>query len=100
VLFFIDLKCSDRNLYRVLLATIRQLAKCPCPHCLIEQHRINGLGTRVDDQRRNHLRTDTEQCRHRVETSRFWIYEKGKGVKSQRVEDLLHEKSYTPTRVR
>ncbi|PPQ85893.1 hypothetical protein CVT26_001311 [Gymnopilus dilepis] len=37
---------------KILLATIRQLAKCPCPRCLIQKCRIGGLGTRVDDQRR------------------------------------------------
>ena len=87
-------------IHRVLLATIRQLAKCPCPCCLIEQRWINGIGTHVDDQRQSHLQTDTKQHRQRVETSHFWIYQKGKGVKSQCVEDLLHEKSYTPTQVR
>ncbi|KAF9539268.1 hypothetical protein CPC08DRAFT_651222 [Agrocybe pediades] len=83
---------------KILLATIRPLGRCPCPRCLIEKRRIDGLGTKADDQRRAHLRVDTAQRRGKVENSRRWIYKHGRAVKSKKVEENLFEESYVPTR--
>ncbi|KDR76734.1 hypothetical protein GALMADRAFT_225666 [Galerina marginata CBS 339.88] len=83
---------------KILLATIRYLARCPCPRCGIQKRRIGGLGTHVDNQRRQHIRVDTQQRQEKVEISRKWIFVHGKGVKSKPVEDLLQEDSYIPTR--
>ncbi|KAH9487419.1 hypothetical protein JR316_0001494 [Psilocybe cubensis] len=109
----IVIKCSDgivRRIFpriftysadypeKILLATIRYLAKCPCPRCLMPMFRIGDLGTRVDDQRRQHTRVDTASRQHKVEISRQHIFERGKGVKSTAVENLLQEDSSTPTR--
>lgn len=90
---------SYQNVNRILLATIRYLAKCPCPRCLIPMVRISGLGTHIDEQRRRHMRIDTEHRREKVEISRKYIYEGGRGIKSKAVEDLLKEDSLVPTRV-
>ncbi|PPQ82246.1 hypothetical protein CVT25_008397, partial [Psilocybe cyanescens] len=109
----IIMKCSDgvtRRIFprfftysadypeKVLLSTIRNLAKCLCPRCYIQKRHVNALGTNVDCQRRSHKHVDTEHRQDRVNISRKWIYEHGKGVKSKFVEDLLQEKSYVPTR--
>ena len=88
------------NHYRVVLSTIRYLAACPSPRTLIQKKYISALGTTVDEQRCQHLRIDDECRREKVETARRFIFEKGLGVKSTKVEGLLKEESYTPTRVR
>ena len=85
---------------RVILATIRYLGGCPCPRCLIKKDQIGALGTKADEQRRSHLRTDTEHRQHGVNKTRTWIFDKGRGVNSTWVEDLLQPDSWVPTRVR
>ena len=95
-LFFL---ITNVHLYRVILATIRYLASCPCPCCFIKKEHISGLGTKADNQRRGHLRTDTEQRQSKVNQSRTWIFENGRGVNSTWVNDLLQEDSWIPTRV-
>lgn len=82
------------------MATIRYLGGCPCPRCFIKKDQIGALGTKVDDQRRTHLRTDTEHRQHQVNKTRTWIFNKGRGVTSTWVEDLLQADSWVPTRVR
>jgi len=84
---------------RVLLATIRYLGSCPCPRCFIKKEYISGLGTKVDDQRRANLRIDTERRQSKVENSRTWIFDSGRGINSTWVNNLLQEDSWTPTRV-
>jgi hypothetical protein len=85
---------------RVILSTIRYLAGCPSPQTLIQKKYISALGTRADEQRRQHLRIDDEHRREKVETARRFIFEKGFSVKSTKVESLLKDESYTPSRVR
>ena len=101
---FLSVNCSISFLsfehYRVILSTIRYLAACPSPWTLIQKKYISALGTTVDEQRRQHLRIDDERRREKVETAHRFIFEKGLGVKSTKVESLLKEESYTPTRVR
>jgi hypothetical protein len=84
---------------RVLLTTIRYLGSCPCPSCFIKKEYISGLGTKADDQRRAHVRTDTERRQSKVEQSRKFIFENGRGVNSTSVNNLLQEDSWIPTRV-
>jgi hypothetical protein len=84
---------------RVLIATIRYLANCPCPQCFTKKIHAGALGSRVDDQRRSHFRVDTQPRQRKVETSRKYIFEQGRGVNSKYVNDVLQEDSYTPTRV-
>jgi hypothetical protein len=84
---------------RVLIATIRYLANCPCPQCFTKKIHAGALGTRVDDQRRSHFRVDTQPRQRNVETTRKFIFEQGRGVNSTYVNNILQEDSYTPTRV-
>lgn len=86
---------------RVLLATIRNLGKCPCPRCLILKEQIHEMGTVRDMQRRG-AKTDRVSdihLRRTVDGARKAIYHYGKGVKSTSVEDRLADKSYVPTAV-
>jgi len=84
---------------RVLIATIRYLANCPCPQCFTKKIHAGTLGTRVDDQRRSHSRVDTQSRQRKVESTRKYIFEQGRGVNSMAVNDILQEDSYIPTRV-
>lgn len=83
----------------MLLASIRYLAACPCPRCLIKKSQIGALGTHVDEQRRAHIRVDDERRRDRIDLTRGWIYEKGKSVNSKNIDDILQAESLVPTRV-
>ena len=84
-------------LIRVLLATVRFLGNRPCPRCFIHISQIKDIGSHVDDQRRAHIRVDTDRRQDRVNMSRKWIFEKGRGVNS--LNDLLQDDCYIPTRV-
>jgi hypothetical protein len=97
--FFLYFLTNAVNTYRVLLATIRYLGSCPCPVCFIKKADISGLGTKADDQRRDHVRMDTERRQSKVEKSRTYIFENSRGVNSTWVNDLLQEDSWIPTRV-
>ncbi|THU93782.1 hypothetical protein K435DRAFT_669587 [Dendrothele bispora CBS 962.96] len=83
---------------KVLLASIRSLGRCPCPHCLVEKDQIRQLGTRWDRQRRETKpRIDTEKRRSLIERMRKWIFSFGYKVVSQAVETFLQPYSYVPT---
>ena len=86
--------------HRILIASIRNLGRCPCPRCLIPLDRVTKMGMRQDmAQRRTLARIDDVKRRNRVETAREKIYEKGYVVGSRVVEDLLQEDSLVPTAV-
>lgn len=87
------------SLNRVLLATIRSLAKCPCPRCFVEKGKIERLGTQADIHVRQRERCDDHPRRADVEHTRSWIYERGYGINSVHVDRVLASKSYVPTRV-
>lgn len=63
------------------------------------ENQIKDIGSHVDDQRRAHIRVDTERRQKKVNMSQKWIFEKGRGVNSQAVNDILQEDSYVPTQV-
>ena len=84
---------------RVLLATIRSLAKCPCPRCFVEKDKIPRLGLKVDKRTRERERVDDHPRRKNVELTRTWIFERGYRLNSVYVDRVLGPKSYIPTRV-
>ncbi|THU78624.1 hypothetical protein K435DRAFT_699735 [Dendrothele bispora CBS 962.96] len=84
---------------KVLLATIRLLGHCPCPHCLVEKNQIHQLGNHWDRVRRERkARIDTEQRRNLINNMRKWIFDWGYRIASQAVEAFLQPFSYTLTR--
>ncbi|GLB33254.1 hypothetical protein LshimejAT787_0101380 [Lyophyllum shimeji] len=83
---------------KVLLATIRYLANCPCPRCLIDKDQIFKMGTKFDRRQRENTREDTPNRRSWIERARQFIFEKGLGVMSAAVERLLKPRSWVPTR--
>ncbi|KAK7689513.1 hypothetical protein QCA50_007305 [Cerrena zonata] len=83
---------------KVLLATVRNLGKCPCPRCLLPKARISDIGMHYDFSRRVNLQRSSGAAQIRkVTVARAAIYEWGKGLKSTAVENLLGAESYVPT---
>jgi hypothetical protein len=86
--------------YRVIIASIRNLGRCPCPRCLIPLDRAANMGMQRDmTQRKNLARIDDANRRDRVKAAREHIYEKSNGINSKGVENLLQETSLVPTTV-
>jgi hypothetical protein len=86
---------------RILLACMKFLGKCPCPHCLVSKDKIGRLGDKHDWLTRTHdYRIDDRHRQHWIERVREMIFIEGRGVISQAVERLIGAKSLVPTRVR
>ena len=60
---------------------------------------VAGLGTTVDWQCRDHEWTDTLSWIAWIDAAHKAIFEKGTGVTSTRVENILKERSEVPTHV-
>jgi hypothetical protein len=60
---------------------------------------VGGLGTNVDRQRRDHEWTDTLSQIAQIDAAHKAIFEKGAGVSSTRVKNILKERSEVPTHV-
>ncbi|KAJ7695466.1 hypothetical protein B0H17DRAFT_930752 [Mycena rosella] len=83
---------------KVLLATIRNLGKCPCPRCLVTKDKLDQVGTARDDKIRvTSKRVDDEDLRSTIQKARDRIYRWGRTIKSITVERLLSPKSWVPT---
>jgi hypothetical protein len=86
---------------RILIASIRNLGRCPCPRCLIPLDRVIDMGKRRDMTQRGTLaRIDDMSRRNRIDSAREIIYEKNYAVDSNPVENLLKVDSLVPTAVR
>ncbi len=80
---------------KVLLATIRYLATCPCPRCFVQKKDIAAMGTKLDAGRRDkNARHDNEERRRVVNLTRSWIYEKGLAVTSKYLDNVLRPQCY------
>lgn len=82
---------------RVLLATIRDKGLFPCVRCHVAKNDLDRLGQQHDMKIRLRIR---EYMGQKVKDARDWIYKKGRGIKSQAVENLLKPYSLVPTEVR
>ncbi|KAJ2965454.1 hypothetical protein NUW54_g14114 [Trametes sanguinea] len=84
---------------KMLLATLRDKGRCPCPRCLTTFDRIDRLGTREDiEARKLNTRAPTAEQDRLVQEARELIYDSGYVVNSDHVEALLREQSLVPTR--
>ncbi|KAJ3751241.1 hypothetical protein DFH05DRAFT_1532440 [Lentinula detonsa] len=73
--------------------------RCLCPWCLILKEDIAKLGMKRDMKNRiKKLRRDSLQLRARVDKARKLIFEKGFGVESTAVKNLLDSESLTPVK--
>jgi len=87
---------------KVLIATIRDMGRCPCPRCTIKKEDFGALGTTIDAKsRQTNQRHDDEHFRATVQEARNNIYQGGYALGSEPgVEILLREQSLVPTLVR
>ena len=84
--------------YRILLASIRNLGRCPCPRCLIPLDRAPNMGRPRDmAQRTSLVRVDDLVLHSRIKAAREMIYMKNYKTDSKVVEDLLQHNSLVPT---
>uniref|UniRef100_A0A0W0FPN8 Uncharacterized protein n=1 Tax=Moniliophthora roreri TaxID=221103 RepID=A0A0W0FPN8_MONRR len=84
---------------KVILASIKFLAECPCLLCLVKKSQISQLGTKADMRHHeNKPREDSAFQRDRVEMSRTLMYEKGYSVNNQTMNELLSKWSGLPHR--
>jgi hypothetical protein len=92
----------DTQIYRrILIGSIRNLGRCPCPRCLIPLDRVVNMGQHRDmTQRETLARVDDVSRRNRVASAREIIYEKNYAVDSKAVDNLLQVDSLVPTAVR
>ncbi|VDC05049.1 unnamed protein product [Peniophora sp. CBMAI 1063] len=85
---------------KVLLATIRNMGKCPCPRCAVAKEKIGDLGMERDDARRaRDARTDNHAYQYDVRAAHSAVYERGKPIRGVDVEGALGAQSYVPTKV-
>ncbi|KAJ7799440.1 hypothetical protein B0H14DRAFT_3491588 [Mycena olivaceomarginata] len=83
---------------RILLATIRNLGKAPCPRCYLPKEKIEDLGTARDEKKRETLaRTDEHVCNGTIRRIQDWIYTRGRTVTSSTFDFFLLARSWTPT---
>ena len=85
----------------MLLATLRDKGRCPCPRCLTTFSDIAALGTFADRAARQaKARPPAPEREAIVATARDLIYGSNYVVNSEHVEGLLAEQSLVPVRVR
>ncbi len=88
-------------IYRVLLASIKQLGKYPCPTCLVSKQDIHRLGTKRDARTRTcHKRADHDVYRSKIKFARNIIYLNGGLLNGKWLDGLLNKESLVPTQVR
>lgn len=89
---------SQQSIIRILIATIRNLGRCPCPRCLITIDRVQNLGMARDmRQRETMAREDNIRRRNLIDAARKVIYERNFRVNSAGVEKMLRDMSLVPT---
>ncbi len=84
---------------RVLLATIKNLGRSPCPRCLIKKDQIPSVGTKADMSLRRKLRVDSQHRQAKVEKARSLMFNSSAAVTSKQVERILGDQSMVPTHV-
>lgn len=95
--FFLRESCY-LSIYRVLIATIKDMGLCPCPRCLTPKNSFSSLGLVRDMKSRlTNLRVYTMA---KVIQARDFIYRYGNTVDGVKVEHTLGEGSWVPILVR
>lgn len=83
--------------FRVLIATIKDMGKCPCPRCLTPKSLFPSLGLFQDMRSRiNNIRVYVSA---NIIRAREFIYKSGITVDGLKVEELLGEGSWVPVLV-
>jgi len=97
ILDFISM--SLMNIFRVLLATLKYLGKCPCPRCLIEKIHIFKMGTENDRTWRNTVCVDSQPRQRSVKQAHKLIFRRGRALNSDAIDKALGLRSEIPTHV-
>jgi hypothetical protein len=85
---------------RILMSSIRNRGRCPCPRCTIPLSATHLVGTKRDRKARLRLqRIDNFDRQNAVACARSEIYDKNQHVTGARVERYLKEHSLVPTSV-
>jgi len=85
--------------FRVILATIKYLAECLCPRCLIQKSQVSQIGSKLDARRRENIRIDNMERQTMVNKTRTWIFDLGLATGTRLVDSLLAAESMVPIRV-
>ncbi|KAL7281107.1 hypothetical protein ACG7TL_004414 [Trametes sanguinea] len=84
---------------KMLLATLRDKGRCPCPRCLTTFDQIHKMGTPDDFEARvRTARPPMSSHDNLIQEARELVYHDGYVVNSDHVEALLREQSLVPTR--
>ena len=75
--------------YRIILSTIKFLGDCLCPLCTCVKGKVRDLGTKADEFRRSAIRVDSEKRQNMVEKAREWIFQHGRAVTSEAIDNYL-----------
>ncbi|KZV87861.1 hypothetical protein EXIGLDRAFT_571190, partial [Exidia glandulosa HHB12029] len=79
---------------KCIIATVKDLGRCPCPRCLITKDEIPKVGQQLDIRRRTtKARTDSARRQQRVDMARKVIEEHGIAVDSKTLDPFLGEES-------
>ncbi|TRM67223.1 hypothetical protein BD626DRAFT_627628 [Schizophyllum amplum] len=82
---------------KVLVVCLKFLGKCLCPRCMIEKKQVRELGMIRDMRRRERTRrVDTVRHQARVKSARKLIFESGRAVNGEPVDDALRNDGSTP----
>ena len=79
----------------MLLATIRDKGKCPCPRCLVEKSFLDRMGLSQDFKTR--LTKSRVFLMDTVRRAQKLIYKLGLPINGAAVDDLLKDTSSIPT---
>ncbi|EAU83872.2 hypothetical protein CC1G_09541 [Coprinopsis cinerea okayama7 len=92
--------CPDGHYQeKIVVASIRNLGRCPCPRCLIPLEEVHLMGQVKDMQNRDKKkRVDDEKRRQLIADARKRIYLDRVPVTSVKVNRLLQNRSLVPTR--
>ncbi|KAI0719739.1 hypothetical protein C8T65DRAFT_736307 [Cerioporus squamosus] len=84
---------------KMLLATLRDKGRCPCPRCLTSFSEISELGTAADrEAHQARARPPAPEREPIIASARELIYGSNYVVNSEHVEGLLAEQSLVPVR--
>ncbi|KAI0040823.1 hypothetical protein FA95DRAFT_1527233 [Auriscalpium vulgare] len=82
---------------KVLLATIKNQGRCPCPRCFVTKDQIPEVATPADMESRKDIRVDDEVRQKTVKKARRQLFTHARSITSDPVKTLLDATSMTPT---
>lgn len=85
----------------MLLATVREQGRCPCPRCTTKKTDLDRLGDKTDEKTRTeNVRTVTRSLLDNISYVRKLIFGDGRAVNAEACEARLRPESNVATDVR